>query len=253
MKRSLKSNTGFSEPGSSKPEEESMPGNKAVSMFAVVVLISVMLVQPSGLHGRKGQETIDLPEVKPGAPGSFSDLMHRRRSIRTYAQGHMTLDQLSRVVFAAQGITRQGFYRTVPSAGALYPLEVFVVTGPVQGLDQGVYRYSPEDHELVPVASGDRRKDLARQAYGQMWVAEAQVVMVICAVYERVTGKYGRRGERYVHMEAGCAAQNIALEGIDLGLGSTVVGAFNDGGVAEVIEAGEDEKPLIVMPVGLMN
>jgi SagB-type dehydrogenase family enzyme len=230
-----------------------MFGNKTVSMFAVVVLISLMLFQPPGLHGREGPQPVSLPVVKPGASGSFSDLMHRRRSIRTFAPGSMTLDQVSRVVFAAQGITRQGFYRTVPSAGALYPLEVFVLSGPVQGLDRGVYRYSPDDHELVPVASGDRRKDLARQSYGQMWVAQAQVVMVICAVYERVTGKYGQRGVRYTHIEAGCAAQNIALEGINLGLGSTVVGAFNDGGVAEVIEAGEDEKPLIVMPVGLMD
>jgi len=230
-----------------------MPGNKVVWMFAVVVLISVMLLQPSGLYGQKSPQSIALPGVKPGAPGSFSDLMHRRRSIRTFAEGSMSLDQVSRIVFAAQGVTRQDFYRTVPSAGALYPLELFIVTGPVRELDRGVYRYSPEDHALVPMASGDRRKKLARQAYGQMWVAKAQVVVVLCTVYERVTGKYGQRGVRYAHIEAGCAAQNIALEGVNLGLGSTVVGAFNDGGVAEVIEASEDEKPLIVMPVGLMD
>jgi SagB-type dehydrogenase family enzyme len=131
-------------------------------------------------------------------------------------------------------------------------LEVFVAAGDVQGLESGVYKYRPHGHELVRVASGDRREALASQSYGQMWIAEAQAVMVICAVFERVTGKYGRRGQRYVLIEAGCAAQNVSLAGYSLGVGSTVVGAFSDSGVARIVQAKDSEEPLIVMPLGLI-
>ena len=103
----------------------------------------------------------------------------------------------------------------------------------------------------IPLVTISHLKELAQQSYRQMWVAEAQAVVVICAVYGRVTAKNGQRGVRYAHIEAGCVAQNISLEGINLGLGSTVVGAFSDSGVAEIIKADEDEVPLIVMPVGL--
>lgn len=223
-----------------------------LACLACSLLLQQALPVP-GISGLNRPDTVELPEVKPGAPGSFSDLMHRRRSIRTFGQGSMTLDQVAKIVFAAQGITRRNMYRTVPSAGALYPLEISIVTGPVQGLDPGVYKYRPQGHELELIASGDRRKELAQQSYRQMWVAEAQAVVVICAVYGRVTAKYGQRGVRYAHIEAGCVAQNISLEGINLGLGSTVVGAFSDSGVAEVIKADADEAPLIVMPVGLME
>ncbi|MFW6326427.1 MAG: SagB/ThcOx family dehydrogenase [Desulfovermiculus sp.] len=203
-------------------------------------------------YAQASDEVIALPEVKPES-GSLTNLMYERRSVRTFASGSVSLEQISRVLFAAQGITRNNRYRTVPSAGALYPLELYLVSGEVSGLETGVYRYRPRGHELVQVTSGDKRQALAGQAYQQMWVAEAQAVVVITAVYERVTGKYGQRGERYAHIEAGCAAQNLSLAGYNLGLGSTVVGAFSDQGVAEVIKAGEKERPLIVMPVGLLQ
>jgi SagB-type dehydrogenase family enzyme len=197
-------------------------------------------------------EGISLPKIKPGEQDSFSELMFERRSVRHFGSGEMTLNQVAELVFAAQGITRQDRYRTVPSAGALYPLEIFVLTGPVQGLEAGVYHYQPHGHQLLPVRSGDRRQELARQAYQQMWVAEAQTIVVMCAVYERVTQKYGQPGMRYVHIEAGCAAQNVSLAGYSMGLGSTVVGAFDQKEVAEVIDADQNVRPLIVLPVGLL-
>ncbi|MDZ7762033.1 MAG: SagB/ThcOx family dehydrogenase [Desulfovermiculus sp.] len=199
------------------------------------------------------KEAIELPEVTAGPGGSFVDLMYERRSVRSFAPGEIPLGHLAEVLFAAQGITRQNRYRTVPSAGALYPLEVYVVSGAVQGLEDGVYAYRPQGHELIQIASGDLRRNLARHCYGQMWVAEAQAVIIITAVYERVTGKYGGRGERYAHIEAGCAAQNVGLAGYNHGLGSTVVGAFNDKEVAELVQAGKGEVPLIVMPVGNLD
>lgn len=197
-----------------------------------------------------GQAVINLPDVERGEEGSFSDLMYQRRSMRNSGEGKLDLDQVTRLLFAAQGITREGRFRTVPSAGALYPLEIFLVAGSIEDLEEGVYRYSPEKHQLRQVCKGDNREDLAREAYRQMWVSEAPVILVISAVYERVAQEYGERGRRHAHIEAGCAAQNISLEGYHLGLGSTVVGAFSDTGVAKVIKAEKNEKPLVVMPVG---
>lgn len=218
-----------------------------------IVLAGTLCLQEvfmnSKAYAQTNDEVIALPQVRPESD-SFTGLMYERRSIRSFASGQITKEQLSHVLFAAQGITRNNWYRTVPSAGALYPLELYLVCGEVSGLETGVYRYRPHGHELVQVTSDDKRQALARQAYQQMWVAEAQAVVVICSVYERVTGKYGQRGERYAHIEAGCAAQNVSLAGYNIGLGSTVVGAFSDQGVAEVIKAGEDEQPLVLMPLG---
>lgn len=227
------------------------------SLVRVVVIGGLVLAcqaafLSSGILSATADQPVGLPEVRPGHTGSFSELMYQRRSVRTYADGQMSLKQAAWLLFAAQGITRRDRFRTVPSAGALYPLEIFLVAGQVQGLEPGVYRYRPAKHDLVQTADGDRRKEVARQSVGQMWIAEAQAVMVICAVFERVTGKYGQRGDRYVHIESGCAAQNVSLAGFDLGIGSTIVGAFNDQGLAEVVQAGKNEQPLVVMPLGLL-
>ncbi|MGM0681372.1 MAG: SagB/ThcOx family dehydrogenase [Thermodesulfobacteriota bacterium] len=207
----------------------------------------------SNLFGKTNSKSIELPKVERGKASSFTDLLYRRRSVRRFADGELTLEQISQILFAAQGITRKNRFRTSPSAGALYPLEVYLVAGQVQGLEPGIYKYRPHGQEMVAVSFGDKRDELARQSYGQMWIAQAQAVVVICAVYERVTGKYGDRGVRYVHIEAGCAAQNLSLAGYGLGLGSTVVGAFSDSGVEKVIGTQKKEQPLIVMPVGLLE
>ncbi len=222
-----------------------------IILISFIILLKEVFMVPS-LLGREDKEIVALPEVKRMEDGSLSDLMYKRHSIRSFAQGEMTLEQASKLLFAAQGITRHDRFRTVPSAGALYPLEVFIVTGSVSNLADGIYKYRPKAHQLIQVGVGDKRDDLARECLGQMWISEAQVVLVICGVYERVTQKYGQRGVRYVDIEAGCAAQNVSLEGYNLGLGSTVVGAFNDMGVSKIINADKKERPIIVMPVGLI-
>lgn len=222
---------------------------------AALMILSFSLEEVSmvsKLFGQSAALAMELPAVERKEPGSFSDLLYRRSSVRNFSPGTVSLEQVSKILFAAQGITRDGRFRSVPSAGALYPLEVYLVAGQVQGLEPGVYKYRPEGHQLIPGKAGDQRGELARQAYGQTWVAKAQAAVVICAVYERVTGKYGERGHRYVHIEAGCAAQNVSLEGFNIGLGSTVVGAFSDEGLARVIGAAGSEQPLILLPVGLL-
>jgi SagB-type dehydrogenase family enzyme len=132
--------------------------------------------------------------------------------VREYPDAAIELPEIGQLLWAAQGITHPQGYRTAPSAGACYPLELYLVAGAVQGLESGVYRYEPRGHRLVKAGSGDQRKDLARAALSQAWVQEAAAVVVFAAVYERTTQKYGKRGIRYVHMEVGHAAENLFLQ-----------------------------------------
>ena len=185
---------------------------------------------------------------------SLEEAILHRRSIREYRKEPLTLHQLSQLLWAAQGITevRWGF-RASPSAGATYPLEIYVVVGNngVKGLVSGVYRYQPHSHSLVLVKKGDVREELYSACLNQEWVRDAPVVLVIAADYERTTRVYGERGIRYVHMEVGHVGQNIYLEATALGLGTVAVGAFYDDEVRVIIGAPENHHPLYVMPVGI--
>ncbi len=185
---------------------------------------------------------------------SLEEAILRRRSIREYLDEPLTLQQLSQLLWAAQGITetRWGF-RASPSAGATYPLEIYVVVGEegVEGLDAGVYIYRPHSHSLFLVKKDDVREELYEACLKQDWVKNAPVVFVIAADYERTTRVYGDRGIRYVHMEVGHVGQNIYLEATALGLGTVAVGAFYDDDVRIIIGAPENHHPLYVMPIGI--
>lgn len=152
---------------------------------------------------------------------------------------------------AAQGVTHGDNARTAPSAGALYPLELYLVAGEVRALAPGIYRYVPGKHQLEPVATGDLRRQLCAAALAQECVAAGAAVFVFTAVERRTTRKYGPRGVRYVHIEVGHAAQNLALQATALGLGTVTVGAFDDAAVACLLQLPAGEAPLYLMPVGL--
>ncbi len=198
-----------------------------------------------GLNG----ETIKLPDPAPVGKTSIEQALRERRSIRFYKNLPLTMAELSQLLWSVQGMTTPG-RRTVPSAGALYPLEIYAVVGKVTDMPSGVYRYIPQGHELQRVMDGDRRAALVDAALGQVSVRNAPVVLVISAVYDRTTAKYGKRGIRYVHMEAGHAAQNVYLQAVSLGLGTFVIGAFDDDRVKKTIGMTEQEQPLSLMPVG---
>lgn len=178
------------------------------------------------------------------------DAVRQRRSVRDFARGALTLDEISQLLWAGQGITAPEQFRTAPSAGALYPLGLMLIAEDVENLEPGVYRYVPETHALDLVMAGHRLAQLASAALGQGCVAAGAAALVFFAVYEHTTRKYGQRGVRYVHMEVGHAAQNVHLEAVALGLGTVMVGAFDDARVAEVAELSEDEAPLAIIPVG---
>lgn len=193
---------------------------------------------------------IPLPSPAVQSDISVEQAMGQRRSVRDFTGQQVALEAVGQLLWAAQGVTSPHGGRTAPSAGALYPLEVYLVAGDVNGLDAGVYRYQPREHALMPHKTGDIRNELARSALGQRWMADAAAVVVITAVYERTSKKYGSRTERYVHMEVGHAAQNIYLQAESLGLGTVMVGAFRDQEIQEVLRLPANEAPLALMPVG---
>jgi SagB-type dehydrogenase family enzyme len=195
-------------------------------------------------------QSVLLPTPDSGAGHSLERVLAERRSLRAFAPTPLELSELGQLLWAAQGITDARGFRTAPSAGALYPLEIAVIAGAVDGLSEGVYRYEPKSHRLERIGSGDHREALGQAALGQNWLADAPVTIVIAAVYARSTNKYGERGVRYTHMEVGHAAQNLFLQATALGLGTVVIGAFRDDRVSQVLDLPRDVRPLALMPVG---
>jgi len=191
---------------------------------------------------------------------SVEEAILLRRSIREYTRDPVKLEDLAMILWAAYGVTdpRWGF-RTSPSAGATYPLEVYVVVGENgvlvrdgEYLKPGVYKYDVHRHLLTPVKSGDVRRELAVAALNQKWVEDSPVNLVICAVFERTTARYGERGRvRYVPMEVGHLGQNVYLMITALGYGGVVVGAFYDDRVQAIISAKPDEIPMYIIPIGV--
>ncbi|KUH33090.1 nitroreductase [Thermococcus celericrescens] len=224
-------------------------------VIALVVVSSVLLFVKPYVIWREGGERISgevvvLPEPRLTGEMSVEEAIAKRRSIRSYRNEPLTLEQLSQLLWAAQGITYSARkFRAAPSAGATYPFEVYVVAGNVEDLGPGVYRYDPFNHTLVLVKEGDYRRALQRAALDQSWVGRAAVDIVLVAYYERTTHYYGERGIRYVHMEAGHIGQNLYLQATALNLGIVAVGAFYDDQVAEII--GVEGVPLYIFPVGV--
>lgn len=195
-------------------------------------------------------ERIKLPEPRYDSPTSIEQALLKRRSIRDYKDEPLTLAEVSQLLWAAQGVTDASGLRTAPSAGALYPLEVYVA-GKVSNLAAGIYKYKPYGHVLERTGERDKRAQLCRAALGQPCVKEGAIVLVISAVYERVSRKYGKRAIRYVHMEAGHAAQNVYLQAAALNLATVVIGAFRDAEVKKIMNLPDEEQPLYIMPVGI--
>lgn len=189
---------------------------------------------------------IILPKPKEKGLTSIEETLNKRRSVRDYKRGSLSLEQVSQLLWAASG--RNIYRRTAPSAGATYPLETYLVAGDVEGLEPGVYHYSSSRHSLEMTKEQDIRKKLSQSALGQTMIGEAQASIIIAAEYDRTTGHYGQRGLRYVHMEVGHVGQNVSLQAISLNLGSVMIGAFRDKEIQEVL--GIKEEPLYIIPVG---
>ncbi len=227
-------------------------------VVAVGIMAVLGLVLVDGVFIKKGETmeskleagVIQMPRpvLEGGLP--LEQALLNRRSQRNFADRPLTLSQVSRLLWAAQGLTGESGYRTAPSAGALYPLEVYLFSGRTEGLAPGAYHYDPGAHQLLLVKEGDQRPGLCRAALSQQAVAAAAACLVITAVAERTTAKYGQRGLLYVLMEIGHAGQNILLEAESLGLGAVPIGAFTQNEVNGLLELGRREQAFYIIPVG---
>ena len=198
----------------------------------------------------EANEHIKLPNPRIMGKQSVEMLFKQRRSVRSYQKSPLNLAEVGQLLWSAQGVSDAQGLRTAPSAGALYPLKLFVIVGDVNELSPGIYQYNPEKHSLLKTVNGDLRKSLQKAALNQSCIGGAAIIFVFTAIYQRTTWKYGKRGVRYVHMEVGHAGQNLFLQAEALGMGTVVVGAFDDDEVREVLNLDTDVQPLSLMPVG---
>lgn len=214
---------------------------------SVMFCLSLMLIA-----GTAGAGEIRLPPPVHKGQGSVEEALKARRTVRHFARRSLTLAQVGQLLWATDGVSDPRGFRTAPSAGATFPLELYLVAGErgVEGLPAGVYRYLPGSHALALVTPGDLRVAVARASLNQGWMAEAPVMVVIAADYRRCTARYGQRGIRYTHMEVGHAGQNLFLQAEALGLGAGIVGAFEDQALAGLLKLPKEHEPLIIMPVG---
>ncbi|MCL1993249.1 MAG: SagB/ThcOx family dehydrogenase [Spirochaetes bacterium] len=198
----------------------------------------------------------------PNLQGSVSveEAMAVRRSHRLFVDRALSIEQVSQILWAAYGITLplpapqlRGGLRTVPSAGAVFPLEIYLVVGNVTGMAAGVYRYDSSAHSLTMVIEGDVREALTVAALGQPMIRTAPITLIHAADFRRIVAVYGERGHRYTWIEVGHSAQNIYLQAEALGLGTVAVGAFIDGNVSAVLQLPPEEAPLYLMPIGFVQ
>ncbi len=224
---------------------------KKILYFGVLLTILLACATPSLGDGGRGKittgtgEPVTLPSPSQNGGMSLTEALARRRSVRAFSDQPLTDQQLSQLLWAAQGITDREGHRTAPSAGALYPLEVYVATA------TGVYHYEPRARQLSRILDRDTRPALYQAALRQEVIREAPAMFVIAAVYGRTEQRYGKeRGTRYVHLEAGHATQNVLLQAAGLGLGAVPIGSFSDAEIQTVLTLPEDHAPLYLIPIG---
>ena len=206
---------------------------------------AAVLLAAAPTNTAENAKTNALP--KPALKGDVSveEALATRRSVRAYADRDLTEEHLGQLLWVAQGITaKKRGRRTAPSAGALYPLEIYVFTG------DGLYHYSPEKHTLTLTKAGDQRTALTKAALGQPCVRNNAAVILIAADYARTARKYGNRAKQYVHVEVGCACQNVLLQAAALGIVGVPVGAFHDAEVKRIAALPDEQTPLILIPLG---
>jgi len=223
-----------------------------MSIFIVGCLCFILACSPHDPNKETvSMTTIELPEPERSGEISIEESLQQRRSVREYASTPLSLMEIGQLAWSAQGITDPGRgFRTAPSAGATFPMELyFMITGTDNATD-GVYRYRPDDHALVLITDSDLRQDLQGVALGQESITAAPVVLVITGVLSRIEPRYRDRAMRYMYMEAGHVAQNVYLQSVPLDIGTVVIGAFSDDGVSDVMDLDDGEYPLYIMPIG---
>ena len=208
--------------------------------------------QPALYKTYPGSAKVALPAFEPNRPMTLHETLRKRRSVRRFQAKPLSLGQLGYLLWASTGIqrTEQGYeFRTAPSAGALYPIETYVVAHAVRDVPPGAYHYDIRAHELEMIRAGDLRGPLAAAVLGQGLCAEAPAVIVWTAVFARSKWKYGQRAYRYIYLDAGHIAENLALAAVSLGLGTCQIGALFDDEVNKLLDVDGVEESVIYMSV----
>lgn len=195
-----------------------------------------------------------MVEIQLPAPVQDGQALNKRKSTRRFDSIALSLAQVSSLLWAGYGVRADG-KRTVPSAGGLYPLSLYLLIGQdgVEDVPAGLYHYSPELQDIALLAEGDFREKIAKASARQMWMAQAPLLVLITTRHKVYRPRYGKRGLRYAYIEAGCVAQNLHLQAVDLGLGTVVIGAFKDKRIAELAMLPEGICPILIMPVGVAS
>jgi SagB-type dehydrogenase family enzyme len=231
----------------SKPVIKQEPETKEAGLTKIVNLVQM----------NHEEVIVRLPDPLVKGSMSVEESLSKRRSVRSYQTGPLTLQQVSQLLWAAYGISDSTSYsrlklRTAPSAGATYALELYLLAGKVEGLDAGIYKFTPDGHSITLVRKSDIRNEVAQACLDQKMLHQAPASIIYTAVYPRITGRYGNRGaDRYLCMDIGHSAQNVYLQSVAMGLATCAVGAFDDEKLAEVLQLPVEEKILYLMPVGV--
>lgn len=222
-----------------------VPPGEWVLLAAAAIVVAIAVTRES-----VDRTLVELPKPRLSGAVSVEQAIAERRSLRSFHERALSLELVSQILWAAQGVSSSDGKRTVPSAGGLLPLEIYLLAGSIEELEAGLYRYEPALHVLRLVSPGDRRVQLATISHEQMWMAAAPAAILVAAVYERTTGKFGAEARKYVDMEVGHVGQNVHLEACALGLGTVVVAAFDPAEVSRLLDLPNGETPLYVMPIG---
>ncbi len=233
-----------------------------IILAAIVLTIGLRTISPGNNSPDSNKEAmvstfpeepgsrLSLPEPTTDGSMSLEMAISLRRSTRTYANQPLSIKEVSQLLWSAQGITNERGFRTAPSAGATFPLEIFVVVNNVEGLKKGIYHYHPHEHALLFVRDDDVSADLARACLSQSMITDGGIVIIFAAEFERTTARYGERGIRYVYNEIGHASQNVHLQAASLNLGTVVIGAYRDEEVEEILQLEAVFRVLYLMPIG---
>ncbi len=203
---------------------------------------------------------VDLPSPRIAGSVSVEEALQNRRSIRSYSDEPLTLAEVSQLLWAAYGITKtfdgmpdfvRGGFRAAPSAGARFPLDLYLAAFDVKDLPPGIYLYKSETHQLMQIVEGDRRSEVSEAAFDQSHFETASAAIIYSAVFERTMVKYGQRGrERYVCMDLGHSAENVYLQAYALRIGTCAIGAFTDLWLKKACRMTQAEEPIYIMPLG---
>jgi SagB-type dehydrogenase family enzyme len=216
-------------------------------MIKQPIILLFLAFLPSLLYAEEGM-IIKLPAPKEKGVVSLEEAIKHRRSERSLSGAKLSLEQISQLLWSCQGITdEKSLHRAAPSAGATYPLEVYLVNS------EGLFYYIPDSHSLEKIENKDLRGELSQACFGQGFVSDASIDIIICADFKRTTSRYSKRGINYVYIEVGHAAENLHLEAVSLGLGSVPVGAFSEAAVQKVLNLPKGIIPIYVVPVGYIR